>query len=99
GELEWVIVNPALRFGNAYATQPVNGPRARGRTTQRGMRHQRFQYLVAYAHHRIQTGGWLLENDADTAATYPPHLAFGQLIQIHAVEHNLSADDTSCIGQ
>ena len=94
-----VLVDAALRLGDADPAQPVDGLLARRRTAQRRVRFDRLDDLLADLHHRVQARRRLLKDHSDLAAPDASHLRFGQRQRVLAVQVDAAFGDAAVFRQ
>ena len=86
GELERILVHPALRIGQSHRIEQFEYPGIDSATAQIRMLQQHLPDLHADRHDRIETGTGLLKDHADSAAAHIAHGRFRELQQVLAVQ-------------
>src|SRR5208283_249678 len=86
GKLMRIAREPALRIGNADLAEHLDGPRARRMAGEAAMQQQDLADLLLDRVQRVERGHRLLEDDGDGVAAHAPHLAFGELQKVLALE-------------
>ena len=91
-QLERIFIEPPRRISNADLLEQFLAARPGRFAAQREMARQHFGNLLPHRQHRIQAGGWLLENHRDLAAAVGSHRHFRQGQQIRTVITHAAAE-------
>ena len=90
-----IVVHALFRIRNPHRAQQADRTFARLPTRRESVHAERFANLVADAHHRIERGHRLLEDQADAGAPHLAHLFVGQRQQITSLEDDAPSGNSA----